>query len=56
MCREGVAVHFDIILELVNNVKAAQIPYNKKYECFALDIESRLYYHIISRESLHATL
>jgi hypothetical protein len=32
MRREVVTVHFGIILELVDNIETAQIPYDKKYD------------------------
>jgi hypothetical protein len=54
MCHKVLAIRFDIILELVNNVEAARIPYDDEHKCFALDVESQFYDYIFSRKSPHA--
>jgi hypothetical protein len=49
-----VVLHFDIICESVDNIEAAQVPYNHIYEYLALNIKSQLCDHVISRQSPHA--
>jgi hypothetical protein len=56
ICYKVLAIQFGIILELVNNIEVARVPHDAKYEFFVLDVGSRLCDHVISHESLHATL
>jgi hypothetical protein len=48
-----IAVHFDIIWELVDNMKVVGVPYDRERRLFALDIMFRLCDHVISRQSPH---
>jgi hypothetical protein len=43
-----VAVHFGLVWELVDNVKAIRVPHHREHEFSDLDIQLRLWNDIIS--------
>jgi hypothetical protein len=55
ICHKIIAIHFSIIWKSVDNIEPSRIPYNREHKLFALNLLSRFYGHIISRQSLHPT-
>jgi hypothetical protein len=55
ICDKVGAFHFGIIWKSVDNIEPSQIPYNRQHTLCALNLLSRFYGHIISRQSPHPT-